>query len=167
MKRVVGPVSLRDMLKSDLRSVASAEKKTFTQNAWKLKDFSELLRPSSGMGIVAEVNDTLVGYLIGMQAADEAELLNIGVIPEARRQGVGRGLLKSWLERMYERGARKIYLDVRISNHSAIQLYESFGFVVAGCRPHYYPEGEDSLVLKLALTGRYWTEPEHDRDRRR
>ncbi|MFH0881973.1 MAG: ribosomal protein S18-alanine N-acetyltransferase [bacterium] len=167
MKRVVGPVSLREMLKSDLRAVASAEKKTFTKNAWKLKDFSELLRPPTGMGIVAEVNDTLVGYLLGMQAADEAELLNIGVIPEARRQGVGRGLLKIWLERMHERGTRNIYLDVRISNHSAIQLYESFSFAVAGCRPHYYPDGEDSLVMKLALNSQHWREPEHDRGGRR
>lgn len=167
MKRVAGPVSLREMLKSDLRSVASAEKRTFTNDAWRLKDFSELLRPPTGMGIVAEVNDTLVGYLLGMQAADEAELLNIGVIPEARRRGVGRGLLKIWLERMYERGARNIFLDVRINNHSAIQLYESFGFTVSGCRPHYYQDGEDALVMKLTLSAKYWKEEEHDRDGRR
>ncbi len=167
MKTVAGLVSLREMLRSDLRSVASAEKKTFARDAWKLKDFSDLLRPPTGMGIVAEVNDTLVGYLIGMQGADEAELLNIGVIPEARRRGVGRGLMKIWLERLFERGVKSVYLDVRTSNHPAIQLYESFGFNVAGCRPHYYSDGEDSLVMKLALAGGTWRGSRFDGDHRR
>lgn len=147
---ISGSISLREMLTSDLRAVAAAERKAFPKDPWRQKDFAELIATPAGMGMVAEVKETLVGYLIGQQAADEADLLNMGVIPEARRKGVARGLLRLWLERIGERGAATVWLDVRVSNRPAILLYESFGFIVAGVRPGYYSDGEDALIMRLS-----------------
>jgi len=151
VKAMNGSVNLREMLSTDLRSVAAAERRIFEKDFWKQKDFSELINRPSGMGMVAEVNGRIVGYLVGMQAADEAELLNIGVVPEGRRRGVARGLLRVWLGRLQERGSATVYLDVRPSNHPAITLYEKFGFAVVGCRRHYYSDGEDALIMKLTM----------------
>lgn len=92
--------------------------------------------------------EDLIGYISVYHAAGELEILNLGVIPEKRRQGFGRRILTSALQAARKMGMQKALLEVRPSNTAAIALYESCGFQQAGIRPHYYTDtGEDALIL--------------------
>jgi ribosomal-protein-alanine N-acetyltransferase len=82
-------------------------------------------------------------------AADELEVMNLGVVPEHRRRGLARWLLGFGLELGARRGARRALLEVRRSNGPALALYASMGFSPLGVRRDYYDSPrEDAVVLQ-------------------
>ena len=89
-----------------------------------------------------------VGFCSFWKVVDEVHINNLAVLPEFRRIGVATALLSYVLEEGVRLGARRATLEVRRSNGAARQLYERFGFVVAGVRHGYYTKPvEDALVL--------------------
>jgi len=81
--------------------------------------------------------------------------LNITVAPAEQGQGYGRALLHLLRVRSQQHEARKLWLEVRVSNPRARQLYESVGFEVVGTRRGYYPARggrEDAIVMGLDVT---------------
>lgn len=102
--------------------------------------------------LVAERDGRVVGYVVAVRAADEAEILNLCVAPAARRAGTGRALVRAILRRVAAHGARAAYLEVRDSNHAARRLYEGEGFAPVGRRRDYYRRPvEDAVVLRSAI----------------
>ena len=101
---------------------------------------------------MAEAEGALVGYVIAHRAADEAEVLNLGVVPERRRGGIGRALVKTLLAALASGGAKAVFLEVRASNAAAQALYRSFGFLPVGRRSGYYRHPtEDAVILRTAI----------------
>lgn len=89
-----------------------------------------------------------VGFCSFWRVVDELHINNLAVRPEFRRGGVATALLTYVLAEGVRLGARRATLEVRRSNDPARQLYERFGFVVAGVRHAYYTKPvEDALVL--------------------
>lgn len=89
-----------------------------------------------------------VGFCSFWKVIDELHINNLAVLPECRRAGVATALLTSVLGEGVRLGARRATLEVRRSNQPARQLYERFGFAVAGVRYGYYTKPvEDALVL--------------------
>ncbi|KAM3096473.1 ribosomal protein S18-alanine N-acetyltransferase [Phormidesmis sp. 146-35] len=107
----------------------------------------ELDSPNSDL--IALVSDKkLIGYGCLWAILDEAHITIVAVHPDYRHQGLGQTLLLALLESAYQRGLERSTLEVRISNQSAIDLYQKFGFKVAGRRKGYYEDtGEDALIL--------------------
>lgn len=94
----------------------------------------------------------VAGYGVLWWAADEGELANLAVAPRARRQGVASRLLEALLEAAAREGLRSVFLEVRVSNREAIDLYRKRGFLEVGRRRRYYTRPvEDALVLRLEL----------------
>lgn len=94
----------------------------------------------------------LQGYISLYQAADELEVLNLAVLPVARRQGLGERLLRTALQEAEKTGINRALLEVRTGNAPAIALYEKCGFVRVGKRPRYYADtGEDALIYQCDL----------------
>lgn len=84
--------------------------------------------------------------------ADEGEILNVGVDPQYRRIGVGRGLVSAALSRLQSLGARQVFLEVRESNGAARALYRGFEFVEISKRVKYYRRPvEDAILLRAAI----------------
>jgi ribosomal-protein-alanine N-acetyltransferase len=137
---------LRPMREADLRQVLHIERRSFTI-PWSEATFRGLLRRQSAALIVAERAGKVVGYAVLWFAADEAELGDMAVLPEARRRGLGRWLLDAALAEAARRGAERVYLEVRASNAAARSLYEGAGFETAGVRPGYYSEPEEDAIL--------------------
>jgi len=81
--------------------------------------------------------------------ADELEILDLLVVEEARRRGIGRSLLAALLAQAGEEGITRVLLEVRASNQAALALYFADGFVVEGRRARYYPDGEDAFLMTL------------------
>ena len=81
-------------------------------------------------------------------AAGEAELLRIAVDPAHRGQGLGLTLLEACQRDLEAEGLTHLYLEVRVSNQAAIQLYRACGWKPCGLRPGYYPDGEDAALYQ-------------------
>ena len=99
--------------------------------------------------------DELLGYFVAMLGFQEVHLLNITVAPAHQRQGWARLMLDALA--LWARGqqAEWLWLEVRLSNLRAQQIYLKRGFARVGLRKAYYPaergEREDALVMSLRL----------------
>jgi len=94
----------------------------------------------------------VVGHAVLSIAAGEAHLLNLSVAVEHQGQGLGRHLLRHLIRQVQAQGVEVLFLEARPSNHAALALYRSEGFLQVGTRPRYYPgerEREDALVFSL------------------
>src|SRR5439155_963623 len=96
----------------------------------------ELFQHETMLGLVAETSllgtKQVAGYLFARAIREEAEILNLAVLPEFRRQGLGRQLLAVALERLSTTGIAMVYLEVRESNVAARALYSLEGFSAVG-----------------------------------
>lgn len=106
------------------------------------------------IGAATHVVAAPAGILIVRRAADEAELLTLGVTPTCRRTGLGRALLTRALEDLRASGAATLFLEVDESNEAATALYRSLGAEPVGRRPGYYDSGADAAIFSLALSDR-------------
>jgi ribosomal-protein-alanine N-acetyltransferase len=143
---------IRPAALADAEALAPLERRCFS-DPWSVAAFEELLPLSYIVGLVAEQDGAISGYLIAREIAGEAEILNLAVVPEIRRAGLGRRLLAAALDQLRSRGAERVWLEVRESNAPAQALYARHGFTTAGRRKRYYRAPiEDALVLSLDLT---------------
>jgi len=97
--------------------------------------------------LVASRDNRLAGFLAFRRSTNtEAELLNLAVDPQLRRQGIARRLLKA----MLPTAGGEVFLEVRESNLAARKFYQFMGFEVVGHRPEYYKNpGESGIVMKF------------------
>lgn len=96
----------------------------------------------------------IIGYGIMSCVMDEAHILNICIDPQWQGQGRGKRLLFHLLDIARKYKAKMAFLEVRISNAIAQQLYESNGFDQYGTRKDYYPMGriwEDAVLYAKTL----------------
>lgn len=115
-------------------------------------DADAIMAQLSQPGVFGWLDDT-GGLILARVAADEAEVLTLAVVPEARRRSVGRALLTQACTEAAAREARTMFLEVAADNNAARALYAALGFVPVGQRRGYYPGGVDALVLRRVLTG--------------
>lgn len=103
---------------------------------------------------VLQLKEKIVAYSVMSVAVEESHLLTIVVCENEQGQGYGKKMLDEMI-RLATKGANTMYLEVRVSNKTAIQLYHQRGFNELGIRENYYPadEGrEDALIFALDLS---------------
>jgi ribosomal-protein-alanine N-acetyltransferase len=130
------------------------ERDMFGSEAWTANGYrAELADARNRHYLAAEGPDgELVGWAGVMVVADSAEILTVGVIASARRQGLAVRLLDGLLTEARERGAKEAFLEVRLDNEAARKLYEREGFVQVGLRPGDYDHGRvDAVVMRRDL----------------
>ncbi|WP_295378667.1 ribosomal protein S18-alanine N-acetyltransferase [uncultured Stenotrophomonas sp.] len=150
--RQPGPVSLRALRESDLTVVMAIEVRGYPF-PWTRGIFVDCLR-AGYPGLVMERDGELIGYGMLSIAADEAHVLNICIDPLTQSRGLGRQLLRALVQLASDRGAQRVFLEVRPSNTPALALYHSEGFNEIGRRPRYYPAAqgrEDAVVMAIEL----------------
>ena len=144
------PCRIRPAQAADLPALVALERSVFT-DPWSHGDFAECLHSRIATR-VAEMASDLVGYIVGRFVVNEAEILNLGVGPRARRRGVARALVRDLLAAFAGSGVRSVFLEVRQSNLPALALYQSFGFRAVAKRPRYYRRPvEDAVVLRADI----------------
>lgn len=118
---------------------------------WSLDSIeTELLNEDKKLYYVVEDANGVVGYAGAWLVYDEGQITNIAIRPSARRQGFGAKLTSALIEECFKRGMHEIFLEVRISNLSALSLYRKLGFTVKGMRKNYYSEPkEDAYIMSL------------------
>ena len=140
-------VRVRRLAYSDLPAVLSIERRSFP-TPWSLAMFVLELSKPAGICLAATAGEELVGYVVCSRYDQVWHLMNIAVAPDSRGAGVAGALMR----RLFDEGAGALpfTLEVRVSNHGAIGMYERFGFRSAGVRPRYYHDnGEDALIMWL------------------
>lgn len=101
---------------------------------------------------VAEYGGEKAGYGEFRNVAGEAQIYNIAVAPEFRREGIGEELLRHMISKAEEDGCSLVTLEVRSGNEAAMKLYEKLGFRETGRRKNYYQKGkEDAVLMDLDL----------------
>lgn len=102
-----------------------------------------------------EVNNKIVGSAICHVVVDEATLFNIVIHPDYRHQGLAKKLLAELIDILLQKKIHMIWLEVRESNLSAINLYRQLGFNDITIRKNYYPttnnQYEDAIIMAYTL----------------
>jgi ribosomal-protein-alanine N-acetyltransferase len=89
-----------------------------------------------------------VGYGGMWQVFDEGHITNIAVHPEFRKIGIASSILKYMIGESIKKGVKRMTLEVRSSNVSALRLYQKYGFINEGIRKSYYADnGEDAIIM--------------------
>lgn len=136
-----------------LSGVAALEQLCFPAEPWSERALLTLCR-DHGAGYVAIDADGRVLAYVGMTyAADEGSITNVATHPDARRQGLGRSVVKALLAKAASLNLAFIYLEVRPTNEAAISLYQSLGFAVVGRRKNFYRHPtEDALLMQAPVS---------------
>ena len=151
-----GPAAstIREFREADAAAAAEILKASPEAAQWTEWGFRELLGWRGVVALVSERGTESTGFVIGRQAADEAEILNLAVAPANRRQGEGGALLKGALVEFRSRGISRVFLEVRESNKIGIAFYEKHGFSKTGRRAGYYLNpNEAAIAMEKKLKG--------------
>ncbi len=105
-----------------------------------------------GFLLAADAQDVPVGFLLGVnQVPGEARILMFAVDRNRRTEGIGGWLMEAFLERCRLRGYRRLTLEVRVSNATAIRFYTRYRFSVVDLLRAYYSDGEDGYQMARDL----------------
>ncbi|MDV3103000.1 ribosomal protein S18-alanine N-acetyltransferase [Thermococcus waiotapuensis] len=141
---VIRPVKL-----FDIPEIMRIERESFSE-AYPRGLFLVFLENNPDTFLVAEYNGKVIGYVMAYLRPDlEGHIMSIAVDPAYRGNGIGSALLTEAIERLIQKGARYIGLEVRVSNERAIGLYERFGFRKVKRVIGYYSDGEDAYYMLL------------------
>ena len=145
-------IEITTMTEAHVPQIAEIETLCFT-DPWSEKSVASELGNRLSLWLVAMDGDTVAGYVGSQSVLDEADMMNVAVHPDYRRQGIGRELVLALAEALQKKGIRGLMLEVRQSNAPAIALYEQLGFQQVGMRPNYYRNPkENALILRKELS---------------
>ncbi len=141
-------IEIAEMMPVHVAPIAELEKLCFS-DPWPAAAIeSELTNPLS-YWLVAMDGERLAAYIGSQSVCGEADMMNVAVSPDYRRQGVAQGLIEALVAALKERQVTCLSLEVRASNAPAIALYDKLGFCQVGRRPNYYRNPkEDALILR-------------------
>ncbi|MCL2675188.1 MAG: ribosomal protein S18-alanine N-acetyltransferase [Firmicutes bacterium] len=135
---------------SDLDDVYALEQANSLRR-YSRKIMNELFE--NGMVFVAEVGESLAGYVAVNVVFEDAELINIVVDKEYRERGIGGALFNTAIDESTNMGAKRILLEVESTNLPALRLYKRFGFVQISVREKYYGEN-DAMIMELVFSAK-------------
>lgn len=137
----------RDMTPEDVPYISQLEEETFSM-PWSPASFLQMIEEEDARYYVAEEDGQLLGGCGLWLIAGEGSIGNVAVAKEARRRGVGTGLMRHMLSEGDKEGLTAYTLEVRVSNAAAIGLYQKLGFVSEGIRPNFYEKPtEDAIIM--------------------
>jgi ribosomal-protein-alanine N-acetyltransferase len=149
------PLQIERATLNDLDAMHRIEKECFTSEAFTKEHITYLLENPNGVSLVAKRDHGIVGFIIGMVEnfgrVTVGHVYTIDVSPRHRRTGVGLQLLDA-LERVFlKKDVKTIYLEVRMDNKAARELYRKLGYTELEPLENYYARGRHGLRLKKEL----------------
>ncbi|MCL4340392.1 MAG: GNAT family N-acetyltransferase [Thaumarchaeota archaeon] len=152
---IVGAVKkeeLQDMININLKTLPEHYTDDF---------YLELIQKFPEGCLVAKANGVIVGYILnrvelnfgsfGLNLTKKGHVVSVAVLEDYRRKGIGRSLIELSIAAMKKRGCKEIFLEVRISNDEAINLYKKLGFTITKTIGGYYTNGEAAYVMERPI----------------
>lgn len=144
-------VHIRWLIRRDMPQVLEIEKQSF-ELPWSGQDFVRCLRQRNCIGMVAEDNERVVGFMVYTLYKTRLHLLNFAVHPSFRRRGIGRQMLDKLVSKLsYERN--RIMLEVRETNLDAQLFFKKSHFrAISVLRDFYEDTAEDAYLMQYRLS---------------
>ncbi|MBW3539516.1 MAG: ribosomal protein S18-alanine N-acetyltransferase [Planctomycetes bacterium] len=144
-------VQIRWLIRRDMTEVLDIERDSF-EFAWTEEDFLCCLRQRNCIGMVAEHDRRIVGFMIYELHKSRLRILNFAVHRDARRHGVGRQMLRRLIDKLSQQRRNEILLHVRETNLAAQLFFRNQGFMAVGVlRNHYDDTTEDAYAMTFRL----------------
>ncbi len=141
-------IEILEMNETHVQPIADLEKLCFS-DPWPVAGILPELKNPLSYWLVAMDGDRLGGYIGSQSCPPEADVMNVAVSPEYRRQGIAQRLIEALVAGLKRKEITSLSLEVRASNEPAIALYNKLGFVQVGRRPNYYRNPkEDACILR-------------------
>lgn len=159
-------VQIRWLIRRDMPDVLAIERESF-EFAWTEEDFLCCLRQRNCIGMVAERNHEIVGFMIYELHKSQLRILNFAVASRARRSGVGAQMVRRLIDKLSQQRRNEILLEVRETNLAAQLFFRSEQFRAVGVlRGHYDDTEEDAYILQYRLADSdSWLGPYSPRNR--
>ncbi len=114
--------------------------------------FNQFYEASPDSFFVALNNTNIIGFLIGNRTTPmTARILMLSVKERFRKQGIGKALLTAFLSEMKTHRVKRLDLEVRTTNHTALEFYKKQGFILREILPHFYQNGQDAYSMTKEL----------------
>ncbi|MBS7623476.1 ribosomal protein S18-alanine N-acetyltransferase [Candidatus Bathyarchaeota archaeon] len=160
-------VTLRRFTNADLEEVMNINRCCLPEN-YSANFYLDIYRNCPDAFVVAEAQGRLVGYVmcrtesgfsdfVRMRPVRKGHIVSVAVMPEYRRLGIARSLMSSAIAALSTYGCSEAFVEVRVTNEPAIQLYRKVGFEVVRRIPRYYYDGEDAYVMSFQIGSQFWT----------
>ncbi len=141
-------VHIRWMIRRDMPAVLAIEDASF-EFPWSEEEFIRCLRQRNCIGMVAEQDDQVVGFMIYELHKNRLHLLNFSVTPECRRTGVGTAMMEKLAGKLSTDRRNRIMLEVRETNLEAQLFFKNFGFkAISVLRDFYEDTTEDAYLMQ-------------------
>ncbi len=159
--RHVGNYVVRRSEPEDIQAVIAINMSTLPEH-YSDYFFEELLKELPEAFIVSELDGKLVGYIMckiefgfsnfrKLGFVKKGHVVSVAVIVEHRGKGLGKALMQEAISGIVSKKGDEVYLEVRVSNESAVKMYEHLGFVIKTRIRSYYRDGEDAYLMALEL----------------
>ena len=144
-------VQIRWLIRRDMADVLEIERQSF-EFSWTEEDFLCCLRQRNCIGMVAEHNHRIVGFMIYELHKEKLHILNFAVAPDCRRRGVGGQMILRLVDRLSQQRRKEILLEVREGNVPAQMFFKQQDFrAVTILRSHYDDTAEDAYIMRYRL----------------
>jgi len=141
-------VHIRWMIRRDMPDVLRIERESF-EFPWSEEDFIRCLRQRNCIGMVAEYDDQVVGYMIYELHKARLHILNFSVAKRMRRLGVGAEMVEKLVSKLSIQRRSRITLEVRETNLAAQLFFRANGFrAVSVLRDYYEDTPEDAYLMQ-------------------
>ncbi len=141
-------VHIRWMIRRDMPEVLEIERHSF-EFPWSDEDFVRCLRQRNCIGMVAEHDDRVVGYMIYELQRNRIHVLNFAVAADRRRQGIGSQMVAKLIAKLSAPGRTRLLLEVRETNLTAQLFFRENGFrAVSVLRNYYEDTPEDAYLMQ-------------------
>lgn len=140
-------MTIRAWTEADISAIRKLEEDCFAL-PWSESALRSTLGRKDNIGFVLEEDGLCIGYALSSVLFEDGEILRIAVVENRRGEGLGGLLFDKLLAEMKDKGAERVFLEVRVSNVSAIGLYTARGFERMRERKNYYADGEAAWEMK-------------------
>jgi len=141
-------IRVRWMSRRDMPEVLKIERSSF-EFPWLEHDFIRCTQQRNCVGIVAELDGEVVGFMVYELLKSRIQILNFAVSPRYRRHGVGSQLVEKLLGKLTPNRRNRIILEVRETNLPAQLFFRDNGFrAVALLRGYYDDTPEDAYRMQ-------------------
>lgn len=144
-------VFLRQFEEADLPRVLKIEKLSFAISPWPASRFKKYFQREPEGFAVAEVNEKVVGYVVGYIKEKRGHIASIAVDPKYRKEGVGHQLAAWSLNYFKEKKVKQVQVEVRTTNQASIKFFKSFHFQILKTLKKYYRDGADAYLMEIKL----------------
>ena len=141
-------VHIRWMIRRDMPDVLDIENRSF-EFPWSEEDFIRCLRQRNCIGMVAEYDEQVVGFMIYELHKNQLHVLNFAVRPDARRRGIGTQMVQKLKGKLSQQRRNRVMLEIRETNLAAQLFFRNTEFrAVSVLRDYYDDTTEDAYVMQ-------------------